>query len=265
MYLVAVAQTHPRLLDIDYNLQRMVDITLDNRADLFVFPELATSGYVFSCSEEVEDIAESFNDSVSINTLQDVAVKMDCSIIFGFVERDGDSIYNSSVLLNPNGSKHLYRKIHLFHREKLFFSPGNLGFKVFEAKAGVKVGMMICFDWQFPEATRTLALKGAEVICHPANLVLPWCQEAMKTRSLENRVFSITSNRIGTEQNCEHSEYFTGMSQILGTKGEVLARLSQDEEGLAIVGIDPGLASDKTVTENNNAFTDRRPEYYYHD
>ncbi len=263
MYKVAVVQTHPRLLDLDYNLQQMVDITLTNTADLFVFPELATSGYVFASIEEIEDMCENACDGKSIVTMQNIAIERNCSIIYGFVEKDGNKYYNSSILLNPDGTKHIYRKIHLFNREKLFFSAGNVGFEVHEAKLGVKIGMMICFDWQFPEAARTLALKGAQIICHPANLVLPWCQEAMKTRSLENRVFSITSNRIGSEQNCEHREYFTGMSQILSTKGEVLARLSADKAGIAIVDIDPAIGSDKTVTERNNAFQDRRPEFYF--
>jgi predicted amidohydrolase len=121
---------------------------------------------------------------------------------------------------------------------------------------------MICFDWQFPEAARSLALQGAEILCHPSNLVLPWCQEAMKTRSLENRIFSITANRVGTEVNGELSEHFTGQSQILSTKGEILIRLNDNEEGIYTVSIDPAKAADKTVTERNNAFSDRRAELY---
>jgi len=123
--------------------------------------------------------------------------------------------------------------------------------------------MMICFDWQFPESARSLALRGAQIICHPSNLVLPWCQEAMKTRSLENRVFSITSNRTGTEINGEYKQYFTGKSQILGTKGEILIRMNDTEEGIYSVVIDPELASDKKVSEVNSVFADRRPSMYY--
>jgi predicted amidohydrolase len=122
---------------------------------------------------------------------------------------------------------------------------------------------MICFDWQFPESARSLALRGAQIICHPSNLVLPWCQEAMKTRSLENRVFSITSNRTGTEINGEYKQYFTGKSQILGTKGEILIRMNDTEEGIYSVVIDPELASDKKVSEVNSVFADRRPSMYY--
>ncbi|MFA7543622.1 MAG: nitrilase-related carbon-nitrogen hydrolase, partial [Candidatus Cloacimonadaceae bacterium] len=93
-------------------------------------------------------------------------------------------------------------------------------------------------------------------------LVLPWCQEAMKTRSLENRCFSITSNRTGTEINQEQKQYFTGMSQILGTKGEILIRMNDHEAAVYTVEIDPKLALDKAVTKLNSVYGDRRPELY---
>ena len=121
---------------------------------------------------------------------------------------------------------------------------------------------MICFDWQFPESARTLALKGAQIICHPSNLVLPWCQQAMKTRSLENRVFSITSNRVGIEYNNGETMEFTGNSQILGTKGEVLLQLDEKNEGIGTIIIDPNLALDKSVNPLNDVFKDRRREMY---
>jgi len=121
---------------------------------------------------------------------------------------------------------------------------------------------MICFDWQFPEAARTLALAGAQIICHPANLVLPWCQQAMKIRCLENRVFAVTANRIGTELNAGEKVSFTGQSQILNTKGEVLSSLSVSQEGTITAEINPEEANNKTVTERNDAFKDRRPEFY---
>ncbi len=263
MYKVAVVQFYPKLFDIDYNLSRMVEYTLIIDADLIVFPELATSGYVFGDRAEVLICSEDARNGNSIVKLSKVAQDKNRSVIFGFPEKDGDKLYNSSILLNPDGSSFLYRKIHLFNREKLFFDPGNLGFQVYPAKDGVQIGIMICFDWQFPEAARTLALKGAQIICHPSNLVLPWCQQAMITRSLENRVFTITSNRIGIETNKEIQESFTGQSQILGTKGEVLIRLDDKSESFGVAEIDPSLANSKTITERNDAFLDRRPEFYY--
>jgi len=94
---------------------------------------------------------------------------------------------------------------------------------------------MICFDWIFPEAMRTLALMGAQIVLHPANLVLPYCQDAMVTRCIENRVFEITANRIGVERGLK----FTGASQITAPGGIVLHRATKTKEEALAVDIDP--------------------------
>jgi len=166
------------------------------------------------------------------------------------------------MLINPNGEIFIYRKTHLFYEEKKWFAAGDTGFGVFQAKKGVKVGMMICFDWIFPESARTLTLNGAQIIAHSANLVLPWCQQAMITRSLENRVFSVTANRIGLEKNREKEMFFTGQSQVLSPKGEIIKRLSETEEKVFVAEIETELSEDKNITEFNNIFSDRKPEFY---
>ena len=262
MYKVGVLQFKPKLLDVDANLGTLEAMLNDVDADLVVLPELATSGYVFNTKEEVESVSEDAVDGKTAILFSRLAMERDCSFVVGFVENDNGELYNSCSLINPDGIIYTYRKAHLFFEEKLFFEPGDSGFGVFPAKGGVKVGMMICFDWQFPEAARTLALRGAQIIAHPANLVLPWCQKAMTIRSLENRVFSITSNRTGTEVNGDKELYFTGMSQILNIKGEVLTSLNRTEETINFVRINPAEAFDKTVTEHNDAFADRREELY---
>lgn len=262
MYRVSVLQFEPKLGDVAHNLQQIEKLMSGLETDLVVLPELCLSGYVFNHTDEIRAVAQDPSDSEIFNSLRALSKAKDCSIVLGFAELAGANLFNSSALINPDGSLKVYRKTHLFYREKLFFDPGDTGFFVAEAKGGIKIGMMICFDWQFPEAMRTLALLGAQVICHPANLVMPWCQEAMKTRSLENRAFSITANRIGTEANGAQSEYFTGQSQILGHKGEILIRLAPDSEELATVLINPGLALDKTVSPFNDVIADRRPEFY---
>ena len=139
----------------------------------------------------------------------------------GFAEKDKDKLYNSAVLVNPNQEFFVYRKTHLFYEEKLIFDKGNTGFEVFVAKGGVKVGIIICFDWIFPEAVRTLALKNADIICQTANLVMPYCQTAMITRALENRIYCLTANRIGKEKDV----FFTGESQIVSYNGQIIAKL----------------------------------------
>jgi len=262
MYKVAVVQLKPEFLQVETNLQKIDAMCKDITADLIVLPELITSGYVFKSRAEVEAICEAVPQGKAFRYFRELSRKLDVSIVFGFAEKDDDQRYNSSALVNPDGSYYVYRKTHLFYREKLFFSPGDTGLFVCEAKGKVRIGMMICFDWQFPEAARALALNGAQIICHPANLVLPWCQQAMITRSLENRVFSITANRIGSETNAEFCTTFTGMSQILSTKGEILTRLSTDMEEIGFAEIDPAQACDKSITDVNDAFGDRRPAFY---
>lgn len=261
-YRVSVLQFAPRLLDTRSNLKRLEELFAGLETDLAVLPELCTSGYVFQSQSEVESASEAFPGGPASEFFCALAWERQCSIVYGFAERSSDVFYNSCALVNPDGSQHLYRKTHLFNREKLFFAPGDTGLQVFEAKGGVKVGLMVCFDWQFPEAARTLALKGAQVICHPSNLVLPWCQQAMLTRSLENRVFSVTANRVGSEGPAGLSLNFTGISQIIGTKGEILVRMTETETGVRTCEINPENAFDKTVTPLNDAFGDRRPEFY---
>lgn len=174
----------------------------------------------------------------------------------GIPERSGGKFYNSAVFVSPR-QVGLYRKIHLFDREKLLFSPGDLGFKIFRYK-NAKIGLMICFDWLYPESCRTLALKGAEVIAHPANLVMPYCPEAMKTRALENHVFTVTANRVGKEGKL----VYIGLSEIVNPKGKILKRASSNREEMGISEIDLNLARDKHLNPMNDLLQERRPKFY---
>src|SRR4030066_386459 len=124
-------------------------------------------------------------------------------------------------------------------------------------------GIYIFFDWFFPESMRVLALMGAEIIAHPANLVLPYCPAAMPVRCLENRVYAITANRIGEENKKEgQSLRFIGQSLIASPEGEVFVKASENEEVLMVADIKPESARDKSLTALNNVFNDRRPEMY---
>jgi len=231
---------------------------------LIVFPELATSGYVFNSRDEVFSVADDFENSETTAMFLALSKKNNTSYVIGFPEISQNRLFNSSMLINLDGTKHLYRKIHLFNEEKRWFEPGNLGFVVAKGKNGINIGQMICFDWKFPESARTLMLKGATIIAHPCCLVLPWCQQAMLTRSLENRIFSITCNRTGTEINTDKEMYFTGKSQVVSTLGEIMFRLDENEETVKIIEIDTSKAVlDKDVTKWNNIIKDRRTEYYF--
>ncbi len=261
MLRVAILQFQPILLDVKANLAKISSMLEPVEADLVVLPELATSGYVFDNLEEVQSVAET-SDGYTYQLLSEIASRKNMSIVIGFPELSGTQIFNSSMLINPDKSCHVYRKTHLFFREKEWFSPGDTGFNVFTAKKNVKIGLMICFDWIFPESARTLMLKGAQIICHSANLVLPWCQNSMPVRALENRVFCVTANRIGEEINGEHSLFFTGKSQIVDQTGNILLRYTEDLEEIHVIEIDPEFAEDKQLNFFNNLISDRKPEFY---
>ncbi len=259
---VGICQFKPELMQVKRNRKKMESLLADISADLIVLPELATSGYLFRSKEEVKSIAEDPKDGPTATLFLKLAKQNNTSYVVGFAEKTLTGLYNSAMLVNPDGSIHIYRKSHLFYEEKRWFETGDTGFKVFNAKNNIKVGLMICFDWIFPESARSLALEGAQIIAHPANLVLPWCQQAMLTRSLENGVYSITSNRTGEDENGGKELHFTGMSQIVDTKGEIIYRMNKTEESVFITEIEPNKSDNKEITEFNNLFTDRRTELY---
>jgi len=259
---VGICQFKPELFQVEKNLGKMQSLLENVSADLIILPELAASGYLFTSKEEVEKVAEDPNSGPTAVLFKKMAKKNNTSYVAGFAEKVEDKIFNSAMLVNPDSSIKIYRKTHLFFEEKKWFQPGDTGFKVFKAKNNVKVGIMICFDWIFPESARTLALEGAQIIAHSANLVLPWCQQAMLTRSLENGVSSATANRIGEDINGDKTLNFTGMSQIVDTKGQIIHRMDNSEESVFVTDIDPEKAENKDVTEYNNLFTDRRTELY---
>ena len=257
---VAFVQFDVKFGDAEYNTGKAADLLASARAELAVLPELCTSGYVFTSKEEVESLAEPL-DGRSVAAWKKLAARQNMHIVAGIAERDGDRVFNSAVLVRPAGQVDVYRKAHLFHEEKLWFAPGDTGFNVFDIGTA-RIGMMVCFDWFFPEACRTLALRGADIICHPANLVLPYCQDAMVTRCLENRVYAITANRYGIERRGGRQMAFTGRSRIINPVGQVLAEGPPKADSVQVVEINPSTARNKKLGEHNDLITDRRPEMY---
>jgi predicted amidohydrolase len=156
------------------------------------------------------EYSEEVKKSHFIDILQKVCADKNCHIATGFNEHDGNRIYNSALLINEKGVVGKYRKIHLFMNEKDYFTPGDESPKIFEI-LGWRVGMLICFDWAFPELWRSLALKGADIIAHPANFILEeYATKAVPVHAMLNRYYVVTSNRIGTEDELT----FTGGSFI---------------------------------------------------
>lgn len=252
---VGVVQNSPKFLKAGANIKDALALMDRGSADLWVLPEFFAAGYNFSSKAEAAKCAEPADGPLS-KVLSAYAAKNDCAIVAGFPEKRGGKLYNSALYVTPSKTK-VYRKTHLFGGEKKYFAPGDTGFWV-EDFRGVKIGVMICFDWFFPESARTLALKGAEVIAHPANLVLPWCPEGMKIRCLENRVFAATADRVGVEKGLR----YIGQSQVVSPNGSLLTRLGHDSAECAVVNVDAWTAKDKKVHPACDLLGDRRPQFY---
>ena len=257
---VGYIQTSPSFGEKTNNFEQIENIIANEKADLLVLPELFATGYTFISKKEVESLAEDLG-GVTARFLVKIAQLTGSIVIGGFIEKDGEKLYNAAMIVSKKGVIDTYRKIHLYFKEKLWFSPGDKPLKVHKVD-GVNVGIMICFDWIFPESVRSLALLGADIITHPANLVLPYCQTAMITRCLENRVFVITANRIGTEIRGEDNFTFTGGSQITSARGEALSHAPEKEIYSDFVDIDINLAHNKALNNYNDIFNDRIPNLY---
>lgn len=259
MVRIAVAQIEPRITDQSWNTQQIENSlkrASESGTEVLVIPELANSGYVFREMREATGSAETIPNG-KISTILKEWSESDRLVVAGICEKKDDLLFNSAVVFG--GGEHLttYRKIHLFDRESEWFEAGDVEPPVVEYN-GYRYGVMICFDWAFPEMARILALKGAQVILHPANLVLPYCFDAMVTRSIENKIFTITANRIGDERDVK----FTGMSQVTGPKGERLLQLTPDKNEIGHVDIDPIIADNKMITKRNDVLSDRKPHLY---
>jgi predicted amidohydrolase len=256
---IGYLQFAPLLLDAPATRARLADLLATTPAvELLVMPELANSGYRFPDRPTALAAGEVPAASPFVGLLTDWCRQHSAHVVTGFHEREGDVLFNSALLIGPGGVLGVYRKLHLFLNEKDIFAPGNLGLPVFDL-GGVKIGMLVCFDWVFPEVWRSLALDGADIICHPSNLVLPgFAQRAVPIHALINRVFTITANRIGTEGELT----FTGLSTIADPLGNVLVQGPQADVDVQVVEIDLAKARNKQITPRNDVFADRRPDQY---
>jgi predicted amidohydrolase len=259
---IGIAQTSPAFGERDRNIAEALKLIGRERADLWVLPELFATGYQFVSADEVRELAEPVPDGATTQALIKHARESDCHMVAGLPESDGERLYNSAVLVGPDGFLACYRKVHLFYEEKRFFSPGDLSFPVIDVGIA-RIGLMVCYDHLFPESARSLALQGADVIAHPANLVMPdLAQRTMRVRALENGVFTATANRVGEESRTFETLVYTGQSQVVEPDGDVLVRLSPDEAETAVVEIDVERARNKRITEHNHKLRDRRPDQY---
>jgi len=243
------------------NFKKVKELLKDITADIIVLPELFNTGYTFLSKKELSELAEVAGVGETHDFISSLAQEMNCCFVYGFAEKGNTQFYDSSALVSPDGLIGVYRKVHLFFEEKKFFQPGDMGFHIFEYK-NIKLGMLICFDWIYPEAIRTLALKDAQVILHPANLVTPYCPDAMITRALENRLFVVLADRTGEEKRNTKNYTFIGKSEIVSPSGEILVRVD-NEECVKICDINPDIALNKKFNEFNDLLRDRRDDLYF--
>lgn len=264
---LAVVQTSPVFAEVEANLDAAeTAIGGVGEADLIILPELFAVGYVFEDAAQVRALAEPAPSGPTTRWLERIARETGTTLVAGLPELSSGRVYNSAVVVTPNGWLGTYRKTHLFGEETLHFTPGDTGFRVWTVTnrrgRSYRLGVMICFDWYFPESARTLAVAGADVIAHPSNLVLPNCPDSMPVRALENRIFTATANRVGTEANSRGALTFIGRSRICGPRGAVLAEASATLPDVLRAEVEPRDAHDKSVGAYNDVLEDRRPEHY---
>ncbi len=258
MLKVAQIQFDPQVGKPGKNFEKVENLLKQTTgAGLVILPELANSGYNFTGLKQAEYLSETVEKSKYVEMLSHHSRKHKQYIVSGFLEKEGDELFNTSMLFSPGGRIDKYRKIHLFMNEKQIFSRGNLGLPVFELE-GYKLGMLICFDYLFPEVWRIMALKGADVIAHPSNLVTYKAFKVVPAQAVINRFFIFTTNRTGSERDIS----FSGRSFAVDTEGEVIAEASVEGEEVLFTKIDPLKARDKMLTPKNHVLNDRFPELY---
>ena len=264
---VACAQYAVREGDRDHNLGRSLHFIrqgIEQGADLVVLPELATSGCDFDSRDRALELAEEFPEGTSVRAWREEAEKFGVCVVGGLLERGGETLYNSAVIVAP-GVTGRYRKTHLWNKEKLLYEPGR-DLPVFDTPLG-RIGVLICYDAWFPEAARTLALKGAQLLCVPSNAPDDWVPEEQRRGGLTmlnvhaiahanaNRLFVAISNRVG--------DGYLGRSCVVEPTGGVLALGGPTEEGLVLADVAPGRSrSEKRLTDASHAFGDRNPAVY---
>lgn len=256
---VSVIQFQPALADPEENIRRLTPLFKSlGKSKIVILPELSNSGYNF------KDFEQAYNNSEvigKVGVFQDYLISeakaKNIFIVSGINEREDDKLFNTAILVGSKGVIGKYRKAHLFMNEKDIFQKGNLGFPIFDL-GDFKIGMMICFDYLFPEPWRMMAEKGADLICHPSNLLTMNAHRCLPGLSLMNRIYIATANRYGTEGDIT----FSGLSVITDPSGVVMTMASTGNSEIISTEIDTELTGNKMVTLRNHVFNDRRPEIY---
>jgi predicted amidohydrolase len=266
---VACAQVAPTVGDLVGNrrlAREAVREAVSAGARVVVLPELVTSGYVFESVEEARSCAEPA-EGPALRGWSEEAAAGDAIVVGGFCELGADgALFNSAAVVAASGVLAVYRKIHLWDREPFIFEPGSEPAPVVETSVG-RIGVGVCYDMNFPEVARGLALTGADLVALPANFPLHPRPEgerpievslAIATAHL-NRVFVAVCDRCGPERGLD----WVGGSVVCDELGWVLAGPPAGfGPGLVVAECDLARARDKAWNERNDVLGDRRPELY---
>lgn len=268
---IACVQLEPVFGELDRNRSRTLERIREaaaNGAEVIVLPELCVSGYVFESIEEAAGLAEDVPGGPSVSAWEAACAELGVTVVAGIAERDGDRLFNSSVVIGPAGHIGTFRKVHLWNEEKRWFAPGDRGVPVFETPHG-RIATIVCYDGWFPECYRLAALGGAQLVCVPTNWVpIPGQAEgqpAMATvlamaAAHSNSLVVAAADRVGTER----GQPFIGQSVIVSHTGWPLAgpASAEAEEILyADVDLEAG-ARARRWNDYNDPLADRRPEVY---
>ncbi|MDF2604003.1 N-carbamoylputrescine amidase [Sphingomonas sp.] len=257
------------------NVSRLVREAASRGAQVILPPELFEGEYF--CRVEDEGLfanARTTAEHPAVLAMQSLASELKVTIPTSFFEADGPHHYNSLAMIGPDGKvQGVYRKSHIpdgpGYEEKFYFRPGNTGFKVWDGPAesmGAKLGVGICWDQWYPETARAMMLMGAEVLFYPTAIgsephdtsldtARLW-RRAMVGHAVSNVVPVVAANRIGVE----HDQTFYGTSFICDERGDILAELGREEEGVITATID--IDRVKRHRAAFGFFRDRRPELY---
>jgi predicted amidohydrolase len=266
---IAAVQTNPKLMSPGENLKGIMDAAreaAENQAKLIVFPECALTGYIFHSREEALPYAEAI-PGPSTEELSSLCKELKVYIIFGLLEKEGDKLFNAAAFIGPEGLIGKYRKNHLpFMGIDRFVDRGDRAFEVYRTPIG-NIGIEICYDIIFPENSRVMTLKGADILVIPTNFPQGRgemiTEHVVTTRAIENRVYVVTANRIGNER----GNGFSGMSKIVSGSWDTLALASPDKEEIIYAEVDLEVARQKRDIimpgqHETDFIKDRRPELY---
>jgi len=263
---VVCRQLAPTLGDLEANSSltlRVLGESVDDGAAIIVLPELALSGYMFSSTAEAREVAISPAHPV-FEQWADAVREVGAVVVGGFAELGDDgAVYNSAAVVDGTGVLAVYRKVHLWDKEKLVFTPGAAAPPVVQTPVGA-LGVLICFDLEFPEMPRTLALGGAELIVAPTNWPLETVPAGERVPEVtvgmaaaySNHVAIAACDRVGLER----GQDWNGASCIIDENGWVIA--TADDRGIVSADLDLARSHDKHLTDLVDLFGDRRPDLY---